>query len=81
MDVPSGRYLSPTFSNNGANYFYDSNVNGSNGEARGTSVADITDVFTKQLRPLWLVGDYAKAFKKYGEYHRLGPKPDGDGWS
>ncbi len=66
------------FSNNGANYFYDGNVNGTNGEARGTSVVGITDVFTNSFGS-WLVGDYGKAFAKYNEYHRLGPKPDGTG--
>ncbi len=66
------------FSNNGANYYYDGNVNGTDGETQGTSVADITDVFTNSLGS-WLVGDFDKAFKKYDEYHRLGPKPDGTG--
>lgn len=66
------------FSQNGANYFYDSNVNGTNAETRGTSVADITDVFTNSFGS-WLIGDYAKGFAKYNEYHRLGPKPDGTG--
>lgn len=27
----------------------------------------------------WLIGDYAKGFAKYKEYHRLGPKADGTG--
>ncbi len=66
------------FRNNGANYFYDGNVNGTNGEARGDSVADITDVFTNSVGS-WLIGDYPKAFAKYDEYHRLGPKPNGVG--
>ncbi|HWA29921.1 MAG TPA: TonB-dependent receptor [Rhizomicrobium sp.] len=66
------------FSNDGANFFYDGNVNGTNGEARGTSVADISSVFTNSFGS-WLVGDYDKAFAKYHEYHRLGPKPDGTG--
>lgn len=66
------------FSQDGANYFYDSNVNGTNGEMRGDSVADITDVFSNSFGS-WLVGDYAKGFAKYDEYHRLGPKPDGTG--
>ncbi|MET0309490.1 MAG: TonB-dependent receptor [Sphingomonas sp.] len=66
------------FSQNGANYFYDSNVNGTDAETRGTSVADITDVFTNSFGS-WLVGNYAEGFAKYDEYHRLGPKPDGTG--
>ncbi len=49
------------FSQNGVNYFYDGNVNGTNGETQGTSVADITDVFTNSFGS-WLIGDYAKAF-------------------
>ncbi len=66
------------FSQDGANFFYDGGDNGTNGEARGTSVADITDVFTNQFGS-WLIGDYAKGFAKYKEYHRLAPKPDGTG--
>ena len=66
------------FSQDGANYFYDGNVNGTNGEARGTSVAGITDVFSNSFGS-WLVGDFAEGFAKYNEYHRLGPKPDGTG--
>ncbi len=66
------------FQNNGANYYYDGNVNGTNAETQGTSVADISDVFTNSIGS-WLVGDFAKAFAKYNEYHRLGPKPDGTG--
>ena len=66
------------FENDGANYYYDGNVNGTNGEMRGTSAADITSVFTNSVGS-WLVGDYAEAFAKYNEYHRLGPKPDGTG--
>jgi TonB-dependent receptor len=66
------------FSQNGANYFYDGNVNGTNAETRGTSVADITSVFTNSFGS-WLVGDFDKAFAKYNEYHRLGPKADGTG--
>jgi TonB-dependent receptor len=66
------------FSQNGADYFYDGGDNGTTGEARGTSVADITDVFTNKYGS-WLIGDYAKGFAKYKEYHRLGPKSDGTG--
>jgi iron complex outermembrane recepter protein len=66
------------FSQNGADYFYDANVNGTTAEARGTSVADITSVYTNKFGS-WLIGDYAKGFAKYNEYHRLGPKSDGTG--
>jgi len=66
------------FKNNGANYYYDGNVNGTNGEARGTSVVGITDVFTNSIGS-WLIGDYAAAFARFNEYHRLGPKPNGVG--
>jgi iron complex outermembrane receptor protein len=66
------------FENTGANYYYDGNVNGTPGEMRGDSVVGIADVFTNSIGS-WLIGDYAKAFAKYGEYHRLGPKPDGVG--
>jgi len=66
------------FSQNGASYFYDGGVNGTTGEARGTSVADITTVFSNSYGS-WLIGDYAKGFAKYHEYHRLGPKSDGTG--
>jgi TonB-dependent receptor len=45
---------------------------------RGDSVADISSVFSNSIGS-WLSGDYAKAFAKYHEYHRLGPKPDGTG--
>lgn len=66
------------FSQNGANYFYDGNVNGTTGETRGTSVAGITDVFSNPFGT-WLIGNYAEGFAKYNEYHRLAPKPDGTG--
>ena len=66
------------FTQDGANYFYDGGVNGTNGEARGTSVAGITDVFTNSFGS-WLIGDYAEGFAKYNEYHRLEAKPDGTG--
>ncbi len=66
------------FSQDGANFFYDGGVNGTNGEMRGDSVADITDVFTNEFGS-WLIGDYDKGFAKYHEYHRLEPKPDGTG--
>ena len=63
---------------NGASYFYDGGVNGTNDEMRGDSVADITSVFTNEFGS-WLIGDYDKAFAKYDEYHRLEAKPDGTG--
>lgn len=66
------------FKQDGANYFYDGNVNGTDAEARGTSASDITNVFTDNAGS-WLVGDFPKAFAKYKEYHRLGPKADGTG--
>lgn len=66
------------FSQNGANYYYDGNVNGTTGETRGASVAGITDVFSNSFGT-WLVGDYAAAFAEFQEYHRLGPKPNGVG--
>ena len=67
-----------SFTQDGANYFYDSNVNGTTAVTRGTSVADITTVYSNSFGS-WLIGDYAKAFAKYKEYHRMGPKPDGTG--
>jgi TonB-dependent receptor len=66
------------FAQDGMNLFYDGNVNGTTAITRGTSVADITDVFTNKFGS-WLVGDYPKGFAKYHEFHRLGPKPDGTG--
>jgi TonB-dependent receptor len=66
------------FMNDGVNYYYDGNVNGTNAETRGTSVVGITSIFTNSFGS-WLVGDFAPAFAKYDEYHRLGPKPDGVG--
>jgi TonB-dependent receptor len=66
------------FTQGGADLFYDDNVNGTRGKARGTSVGDITSVFTNDFGS-WLIGDYAKGFAKYREYHRLGPNTDGTG--
>lgn len=66
------------FENNGANYFYDGGVNGTNGEMRGASVVGISSVFSNTYGS-WLSGDYDAVFKKYNEYHRLAPKPDGTG--
>ena len=66
------------FSQQGADLFYDDNVNGTRSKMRGTSVADVTSVFTNQFGS-WLVGDYTKAFAKYREYHRLEANTDGTG--
>jgi iron complex outermembrane receptor protein len=66
------------FSQGGIDLFYDDNVNGTRSKTRGTSVADITTVFTNNSGS-WLIGDYAKAFAKYKEYHRSGPNSDGTG--
>ena len=66
------------FSQNGANYFYDGGVNGTKGEMRGTSATGVSDVFSNSFGS-WLIGDYAKGFAKYNEYHRLAPKADGTG--
>ncbi|CAN5240060.1 TonB-dependent receptor [soil metagenome] len=66
------------FKQDGRDLFYDSNVNGTRAKTRGTSVADITDVFTNEFGS-WLVGNYAKGFAKYNEYHRLEQNKDGSG--
>jgi len=66
------------FKNDGANYYYDGNVNGTNGEMRGDPVAGLTNVFTNSIGS-WLIGNYPEAFAMYNEYHRLGPKPNGVG--
>jgi len=66
------------FSQGGIDLFYDDNVNGTRSKMRGTSVADVTSVFTNSFGS-WLIGDYAKAFAKYNEYHRFGPNKDGTG--
>jgi len=66
------------FTQGGRDLFYDDNVNGTRSKMRGTSVADVTSVFTNEFGS-WLVGDYAKAFAKYNEYHRFGPNKDGTG--
>ncbi|WP_010218214.1 TonB-dependent receptor [Sphingomonas sp. PAMC 26621] len=66
------------FKQDGANYFYDGNVNGTTDITRGTSVAGITSVYNNSFGS-WVVGDFDKAFTKYKEYHRLGPKADGTG--
>ncbi|WP_419318841.1 TonB-dependent receptor [Caulobacter sp. ErkDOM-E] len=66
------------FTQGGRDLFYDDNVNGTRTKMRGTAVADVTSVFTNEFGS-WLVGDYAKAFAKYNEYHRFGPNKDGTG--
>ncbi|WP_031238252.1 TonB-dependent receptor [Asticcacaulis sp. AC466] len=66
------------FSQDGASYYYDGGDNGTTGKTRGTSVADITSVFSNSFGS-WLIGDYDKAFAKYKEYHRLVPNTDGTG--
>jgi TonB-dependent receptor len=66
------------FKQDGRDLFYDSNVNGTTAKTRGTSVADITDVFKNEFGS-WLIGNYAKGFAKYNEYHRLEPNTDGSG--
>lgn len=66
------------FTQGGIDIFYDDNVNGTRSKARGTSVGDITSVFSNNFGS-WLIGDYAKGFAKYREYHRFGPNTDGTG--
>jgi len=66
------------FAQGGRDLFYDDNVNGTRSKMRGASVADVTSVFTNKFGS-WLIGDYAKAFAKYKEYHRLETNIDGTG--
>lgn len=66
------------FKQDGQDLFYDSNVNGTRPKTRGTSVVDITDVFKNEFGS-WLIGNYAKGFAKYNEYHRLEKNKDGSG--
>lgn len=66
------------FRQDGVDTFYDDNVNGTRSKTRGTSIADIADVFTNEFGS-WLIGNYDRAFEKYGEYHRFGPNADGTG--
>jgi iron complex outermembrane receptor protein len=66
------------FKQSGMDVFYDDNVNGTPSKTRGTSVGDITSVFKNDFGS-WLVGDYAKGFAKYNEYHRLERNKDGTG--
>jgi TonB-dependent receptor len=68
------------FSQSGANYYYDGNVNGTNGEMRGMPVTGLTDVYSNAFGS-WLVGDFDKTFAAFNEYHRLGPKANGVGGS
>ncbi len=66
------------FQQDGIDLFYDGNVNGTRPKTRGTSVADITTVFTNSFGS-WLIGDYDRGFAKYNEYHRFEPNRDGAG--
>lgn len=66
------------FRQQGIDLFYDDNVNGTRSKMRGTPVGDVSSVFTNEFGS-WLIGDYAKAFAKYNEYHRLEPNIDGTG--
>lgn len=66
------------FKQGGIDMFYDDNVNGTRAKMRGDSVADVVSVFDNS-HGAWLIGDYAKAFAKYNEYHRFGPNADGSG--
>lgn len=66
------------FAQGGRDLFYDDNVNGTRSKTRGTAVGDISNVFKNDFGS-WLIGDYAKGFAKYKEYHRLGPNTDGTG--
>lgn len=66
------------FKQDGIDLFYDDNVNGTRAKTRGTSVGDISSVFRNSFGS-WLIGDYAKGFAKYNEYHRLAPNKDGTG--
>ncbi len=66
------------FKQDGIDLFYDDNVNGTRAKTRGTAVGDVSSVFSNAFGS-WLVGDYAKGFAKYNEYHRLAPNKDGSG--
>lgn len=66
------------FKQDGIDLFYDDNVNGTRSKTRGTSVGDVTSVFSNAFGT-WLIGDYGKGFAKYNEYHRLAPNKDGTG--
>ncbi|WP_225007256.1 TonB-dependent receptor [Novosphingobium percolationis] len=68
-----------SFWQDGASYFYDGGANGTTGKTRGTSVGDITDVFSNSFGT-WLIGNYDRGFAKYNEYHRLSTNTkDGSG--
>jgi TonB-dependent receptor len=58
------------FSQGGKDVFNDGDNNGTTAITRGTSVADISSVFTNPWGS-WLVGDFGKAFTKYGVEHTL----------
>ncbi len=64
------------FTQGGRDVFYDDNVNGTRSKTQGTSVADITSVFTNKFGS-WLIGDYDKAFAKYKDTTGSGPTPTG----
>lgn len=66
------------FRQEGIDMFYDDNVNGTRSKMRGQPVADITNVYSNDFGS-WLIGDYAKTFAKYNEYHRFEPNVDGTG--
>ncbi|WP_236552805.1 TonB-dependent receptor [Sphingomonas sp. 8AM] len=66
------------FRQDGQEVYYDSDVNGTTAKTRGTAVGDITSVFGNGIGT-WLIGDYARSFARYNEYHRLVPNRDGSG--
>lgn len=66
------------FRQEGIDIFYDDNVNGTRSKTRGTSIADISSVFSNSFGS-WLIGNYDQAFAKYNEYHRFEPNADGTG--
>jgi len=66
------------FRQDGMDLFYDDNVNGTRSKMRGTSVGDVSSVFSNSFGS-WLVGDYDAAFAKYNEYHRFEQNTDGTG--
>lgn len=66
------------FRQDGADYFYDANVNGTTDKMRGDPVTGVSNVFSNDFGS-WLIGDYAAAFDRYDEYHRLETNADGTG--
>jgi TonB-dependent receptor len=58
------------FEQGGMDVFNDGDNNGTTPITRGTSVADISYVYSNPWGS-WLVGDYNKAFDKYGVAHTL----------